>query len=355
MPATIIPLTTHFDVLLKSTQPPDHRIEAAQECHPLVRDYLEGLTSFPTVFPHSRLVGSYAQKLSVGDVKDVDILVRVDGDPAENEPNAKQLLRDLKKALDGLPEYLGYEGASQFDVNGARRSVHVCFKDKDFHLDIVPCIAPDGFDHPVYVPDKGFEKWIKSHPLGYVAKLNELNNAHRKKVKKLAKIFKHYVRYDMIYMRPKSYWMGSMILNLIDAQGFDDKLSLGELFYWLVNELHKQYDHLLWISPEATPNIPDPVLGHNVSHSWTRNDFESFLRHLDGARKRAAKALEATTAEEAIKHWRVLFGDAFPESVEDEAKSLASLFTPGVAMVTGLATVPRVATAVPPARFHGDQ
>lgn len=354
MPTPIIPLTTYFDGLLKATQPPDHRIEAAKECHPLVTDYLAGLTSFPTVYPHSRLVGSYEQKLSVGDVKDVDILVRVDGDPSKNEPSAKQLLRDLKKALEGLPEYLGYEGASQFDVNGARRSVHVYFKDKDFHLDVVPCIAQEGFDRPVYVPDKGFEKWIKSHPVGYIAKLNELNNTHRKKVKKLARIFKHYIRYDMIYMRPKSYWLGSMLLNLIEAQGFDDKLSLGELFYWLVNELHKQYDHLLWTNCDATPNIADPILGHSVSHSWTRNDFESFLRHLDEARKRATKALEATTTEDAVKHWRVLFGEAFPESVEGEAKNLASLFTPGAAIVTGLAAVPRVTTAVPAARFHGD-
>ncbi|MBX3110291.1 MAG: nucleotidyltransferase [Fimbriimonadaceae bacterium] len=352
---TMIPLTTHFDELLKATQPPSDRIEAAQECHPLVREYLESLDTFETISPHSRLVGSYAQKLSVGDVKDVDILVRVAGDPSKNDPNAKQLLKNLKKALEGLPEYLGYVGTSQFDINGARRSVHVYFKDKDFHLDIVPCIAPDGFDHPIYVPDRGFEKWIESHPLGYIAKLNTLNNAHRKKVKKLAKIFKHYVRYSMVYMRPKSYWLGSMLLNTIDAKGFDDRLSLGELFYWFVDELHKQYDHLLWVNPNATPNIHDPVLGHNVSHSWTRNDFVSFLRHLDEARKRAAKALEASTAEDAVKHWRVLFGDAFPESVEDEAKTLAALFTPGAAVVTGLTAAPRIATAVPVTRFHGDQ
>ncbi|MCW5941957.1 MAG: nucleotidyltransferase [Fimbriimonadaceae bacterium] len=351
---TILPLTTHFDELLKATKPPEDRIRAAQECHPLVRDYLEGLGTFKTLTPHSRLVGSYAQKLSVGDVKDVDILVRVAGDPAENDPNAKQLLRDLRLALEDLPSHLGYQGSAQFDVNGARRSVHVYFKDKDFHLDLVPCIAPNGFDSPIFVPDKGFEKWIASHPVGYIHKLNELNNAHRKKVKKLAKLFKHYVRENMTYMRPKSYWLGSMLLNLIDAQGFDDGLSLGELFYWLVDELYKQYDHLLWTSPEATPNIPDPVLGHNVSHSWSRNDFESFLRHLDDARGRAYKALNAATSEEAVRHWRILFGNNFPESVEEEAQRLASLFAPGAAIVTGLTSAPRIATPVPMTRFHGD-
>ncbi len=351
---TIIQLTTHFDELLKATKPPEDRIQAAQECHPLVRDYLEQLDTFKTVAPHSRLVGSYAQNLSVGDVKDVDILIRVAGDPEANDPNAKQLLRDLRVALEGLPEYLGDQGSAQFDVNGARRSVHVYFRDKDFNLDIVPCIAPDGFDFPIYVPDRGFEKWIASHPLGYVAMLNDLNKANRKKVKKLAKLFKYYVLQNMIYMRPKSYWMGAMLLNLINAQGFDDSLSLGELFYWMANELYKQYDHLLWTNPDATPSIPDPVLGHNVSHSWSRNDFESFLRHLDCARERSDKALSAATTEEAVKHWRSLFGEAFPESVEDEAKGLASLFAPGAAVVTGFLSTPRVVTPIPAARFHGD-
>jgi hypothetical protein len=350
----IIPLTTHFDELLKATKPPDERIQAALECHPLVRNYLKESTSFQTVTPHTRLVGSYAQKLTVGDVKDVDILVRVDGDPEGNEPVAKELLKALKQSLQGLPDHLKDQGYAQFDVNGARRSVHVYFTELDFHLDVVPCIAPNGFDEPIHVPDRGFNKWILSHPIGYISLINQLNNSNRKKVKKLARIFKHYVRLNMTYMRPKSYWLGSMLLNLIDEKGFNDSLSLGELFHWLVDELHKKYDHLRWTSDEATPNIADPVLGHNVSHSWSRNDFLSFLRHLSDARDRAAKALEASTAEEAVKHWRVLFGEAFPSSVEVEAEKVASLFTPGVATVTGLVNTPRYSTTVPTTRFHGD-
>lgn len=120
-------LGTHFDELLNNLRPPEERLIAAREVPPLVRGYLRAHEEFPTVAPHSRLVGSYGQDTSVGDVKDVDFLVRVDGDPAENNPQAKRLIQDLKKVLDGLPEALGYSGSTNIDIERARRSVHVYF------------------------------------------------------------------------------------------------------------------------------------------------------------------------------------------------------------------------------------
>jgi hypothetical protein len=103
-------LGIHFEKLLKNIRPPQERIDKAQDLPPKVRDYLKEHEDFVTLFPHSRLAGSYAQHLCVGDVKDVDFLIRVIGDPQENEPEAKQVIQDLKKALDGLPEALGYVG-----------------------------------------------------------------------------------------------------------------------------------------------------------------------------------------------------------------------------------------------------
>lgn len=134
----MLTLGTHFDELLKNIRPPQERLDAARDLPPLVRDYLKTHQDFSTVAPHSRLVGSYAQHMPVGDVKDVDFLVRVDGDPEANEPEAKQLIQELKNALDDLPEALGYEGWAGVDIERARRSVHVYIKGRDFHLDGVP-------------------------------------------------------------------------------------------------------------------------------------------------------------------------------------------------------------------------
>jgi hypothetical protein len=86
------------------------------------------------------------------------------------------------KLLISYPNSLGYEGCASVDIEQARRSIHVYFKDKDFHLDFVPCIAPNGFEEILYVPDRGFNQWIRSHPIGYINLLNELMKTFDKKV-----------------------------------------------------------------------------------------------------------------------------------------------------------------------------
>ena len=106
---------THFTELLKNIRPPNNRLDAARDLPPLVRNYLREHDEFSTVDPHTRLVGSYAQHTSVGDVKDVDFLVHVPGEPEKNQPEAKKLIQELKSTLDDLPEALGFEGYVDLD------------------------------------------------------------------------------------------------------------------------------------------------------------------------------------------------------------------------------------------------
>lgn len=206
-------LGTHFEELLKKLQPPKERLEAARALPPLVRAYIAESKDFPTVEPHSRLAGSYPQNMAVGDVKDVDTLVCVSGNPKANKPEAKQLIQDMARMLGGLPEALGYEGWAEIDIERARRSVHVYFKGYDFHLDFVPCIAPDGFENVLYVPDRGFNKWIASHPIGYINLLNELQKQHDDKVKPLGRMLKHFRNYQMKTRKPKSYLLMMIALG----------------------------------------------------------------------------------------------------------------------------------------------
>lgn len=356
----VFPLTTHFGELLKNVRPPQNRIKAAQELPPLVRDYIQQSKDFPTIAPHTRLAGSYAQKMGAGDVKDVDTLVRVPGDPKKNEPEAKQLILDLKNLLDDLPEYLDYEGYSEIDVERARRSIHVYFRNEDFHLDFVPCIAPGGFEEIIYVPDRGFNKWIASHPIGYINLLNELQKEHNRKVKPLGILLKHFRNQQMKTRKPKSYWLGALLVHHIQSGNVDSSECLGVMFHDLLYAIYCQYDHLLSTSSTATPNIPDPILGHNVSWNWDRSHFETFMRRIDEGRKWASKALETDDREKAITYWQKIFGaDYFPSEVETAASDLASAGLPGKAYVSStgliLPTLPKsgLYTATQPTKFHG--
>jgi hypothetical protein len=336
----MFPLITHFEKLLQNIQPPQERLKAAKELPGLIRKYIAKNQEFPTIYPHTRLAGSYAQKMAVGDVKDVDTLVSVIGDPKANEPEAKRLIQDLKNLLDGLPKALGYEGRSEMDIERARRSVHVYFKGEDFHLDFVPCIAPNGFEHVLYVPDRGFNKWVASHPIGYINLLNELQKQHDDKVKPLGKLLKHFRDYQMKTRKPKSYWLGALLIYHIQEDNLDMTQPLAVLFQNLLNAIYCQYDHLLWRNDDATPNLPDPMLGHNVSWNWSRTHFETFMRRIEEGRRWAANALETDNREKAIEYWQKIFGEEyFPSNVETEASRLAALGFPGKSYVSATGQV----------------
>ncbi|HEX9830505.1 MAG TPA: nucleotidyltransferase [Thermodesulfobacteriota bacterium] len=330
---------THFDALFSSIQPPKERLDAARELPPRVREYLEKHAEFATLYPHTKLAGSYAQDTSVGDVKDVDFLVRVPGNPNENYLSAKKLIQELKCVLDELPKALGYLGFAAIDdieIERARRSVHVYFKGKDFHIDVVPCIAPEGFDKVLFVPDRGFNKWIASHPIGYISLLKELNDQHGGKVRPLIKLIKHFRNVHMVNRKPKSYWLGALVIHHIRKDnGLDTSKSLAELFRDLCDGVYQQYDHLLRVNDSVTPNIPDPLLGHNISWNWTRSHFETFMRRLDDGRSWAEKALKATDREVALDYWQRIFGeDYFKRDVEDSALKMATSALPGQSFIT---------------------
>lgn len=355
-------LGTHFEEMLKRTRPPQERLDKARDLPLKVRNFLQEHEDFETLGPHSRLVGSYAQGLYVGDVQDVDFLVRVPGNPTENEPEAKLVIDELKKALDGLPAALGYVGEAEMDIKRARRSVHVYFQGEDFHIDAVPCVAPDGFDGVIYVPDRGFNTWIPSHPIGYIDMLRDLDAEHGDKVRRLIRLLKHFRDYQMKTRKPKSYWLGALVVHHIRRDsGLDTALSLAELFRDLCDAIYCQYDHLLWTG-KTTPNIPDPVLGHNISWNWGRSHFTTFMRQLDDGRKWATKALDSDERATAIEYWQRVFGDEyFPSEVEKFAAHLARVGYPGQAWVAGTGrivsdrTTTVKTTPVQPTTFHGEE
>lgn len=358
-------LGTHFKKLLTNICPPQERLDAARDLPSQVRQFLKEHEEFSTLAPHTRLVGSYAQHTSVGDVKDVDFLVRVPGNPEENEPNAKDLIQELKTTLDELPEFLGYSGYSSTDdltIERARRSVHIYFEEKDFHVDVVPCIAPKGFKEIIYVPDRGFNEWIPSHPIGYIELIKTLDDDSGGKVRALMKLVKHFRDYQMKTRKPKSYWLGALIIHHIRKDnGLDTSKTLAELFRDFCDAVYQQYDHLLVVSDTATPNISDPMLDHNVSWNWKRTHFETFMRRMDDGRKWATKALDVDDKEVAIILWQKIFGEEyFPSDISEFAASLAASVLPGQSFITGSGRVTserhskKTSIQIPKTTFHGE-
>lgn len=350
-------LSTYFSRLLQDIQPPQHRLDKAVELTPQVQEYLEDHDEFETKYPHSRQVGSYAQHLSVGDVKDVDFLVRVDVDTTDDS-TGREVLRDLKDALDGLPKSLGYIGATDFDITRNRRSVHVTFEQENFHLDVVPCVAPNGFDELIYIPDWGFKTWVESHPLGVVKLVKDLEAEHPGKFRNLAKLLKHFRNTHMTYMKPKSYWPVTMAIDAIDNGHIDTTKPLAVAFDQLLNYLYDKYYPTYCRTDGATPHIKDPMLGHNVSPSWSRNAFKAFMDRLADGKGWTGRALATDDKDTAIELWQKVFGDEFPENVDEYARSLAAAGQPGSSRATRTGLIlpgaaAANATSVPPTGYYG--
>ena len=117
-------------------------------------------------------------------------------------------------------------------------------------------------------------------------------------------------------------------------------LSLAELFRDLCDSVYAQYDHILTTSESATPNIPDPLLGHNISWNWQRTHFETFMRRLNDGRTWAEKALKSDDREEALDQWQKIFGkEYFERDVEEDAAKLATSLMPGNSFITSTGNI----------------
>jgi len=324
-------LTTYFTELLKNIEPPQHRLEAAKELPDKVRDYLENTDSFPTSPPHSCLAGSYRRHTAIGDIKDVDIIVKAD--VSLNESAGSTIWR-LNNALDNLPEALGLQGYTE--IKPSRRSVHVYFEDKDFHLDIVPAIIPTEIDQNLYIPDKSWGKWIPSNPIGYCRYLSELNEKYGGKVVPLIKLVKHFRDYQMKIMKPKSYWLEALVVYHVTNGSIDMQQSLAEVFRDLMSAIYIKFAPILGREDGATPHIPDPMLGDDISWNWERIYFETFMHRVKEAENAATKALQTDKQEEAVKLWQIVFGeDKFPKDVKHATQKLAEA-APGIAFVSSV-------------------
>lgn len=353
----MLTLHDHFEALLSAMEPQPERAEVAQKMPTRVRDFLEKSAILHTVEPHSRLAGSYARHTALKNIKDVDILVLIAPEYAEEEPEA--VLESLFKALGELPEALDDEGEVVIRRH-QRRSVNVHLERQAFDLDVVPALAPHGLAKPLLIPDRDWSKWVPTHPLGYASSLSSLNQDNGGKVVPLVKLLKHWRDEQMTYRRPKSYWLECIVHQAFSEGAIETKAkSYAELFAGLLEIIQDGFARFL-AEAAAVPVIADPMLGNNVSFNWERSAFESFMRRLDESRGWVQSALAQEDPGEAAELWRKVFGeDWFPLEVLDEkvaslrAAALAGSYyvTPAGRVLTTKPIGPAVQP--PPQRFYG--
>jgi hypothetical protein len=356
----LLTLPEYFKALARKIEPPQERKDAAATIPDDVREYLKSSTDLVTEAPHSRLTGSYARHTAIHAIKDVDVVVFIEA--GEEDPDPGETLEVLYKVLKGLPDELGFSGRAQI-LRRQRRSVHVEFDGEDFHLDVVPALIRDGIDEPLRVPDWEWNTWERSDPLGYGKALSALNRDTGGKAVRLIKLFKHWRTIQMVYRRPKSYYLEALTYRHL-GKGWvtTDGKSDAELFTDLLRSIHTRFQPAL--DGNYVPKIPDPMLGHNVAFNWEWAAFKSFMTELDQSIKWAERALDKDRddLDEAIELWQKIFGADYFEDTSalrriQRAAWLASgnaIYVTGAGRVLGEKPISEPAVISPRHRFFGD-
>lgn len=322
-------LRGHFLTLLTNIEPKSERLDLATDLPSKIRDFLKDSEKITTVEPHTRLSGSYARDTAIKQIKDVDILLFVDAKYKNGEDSTKTVISKLVNALGGLPKAIGDENG-QVELKRQRRSVlvHVTLSGEEFDMDIVPSIYERKSPSPLEVPDRDLSKWILSDPLGYKQSLSNINQEQNGKIIPLIKMFKHWRDVKMKYRKPKSYWLECIVYKHTKANNLKiEDASHGELFHSLLASIYNDFVGN-WEKEDSVPVIKDPMLDNNVAKSWTRIEFETFMRRIEESMKWAERALEAEEEEKSIELWQKIFNDDdseedfFPTTIDGAMQSI---------------------------------
>jgi hypothetical protein len=302
-------LSSYFDKFVSNIEPSEERVKAVADAHQKLRDHLLEAETATYRIADSFLAGSYARHTAPDPIKDVDIIAVLKQTELSDDrktPSPSKVLSDLKKTID--------EFYDEVDLRTQRRSIRVSLEEDDICMDVVPAIAPNGKDKLLWVPDRDQSIWLESHPsehATFVTQVNDTMGGYFVRIAKAAKWWKH-------LKLPKKRAPKSFLLETILARHAVKKDSLVESFIATVAAVVTAYKP--YKAAGILPSVTDPGVPANdlvTTCGWTLADFGFFVDELDAALATANAAVAATTKEKTIEHWKSLFGDAYPGSLDD--------------------------------------
>lgn len=318
-----------FDALLKKINPSSDRVDVVKDLHADVRGWLAE-HEYETCSPHSLLIGSYARHTAICDIKDVDVLVFLPVSALDRTPDS--VLRELKKVLAEYPD-------STVETSPQRRSIRMDFEKESCTIDIVPAVAREGIEQPLWIPDRHREEWIRSRPLGYAKALSAANANHGRMLIPEIKLGKAWRDVQMQRRKTKSYLLEVIIFHVVASGAIElAGKSTAQILCELFEHIADRWKSLMDNGSEA-PLVSDPQLG--IPLEWERSHFETFMRRVREAAKAARRAIDAESDDDAADEWKKVFGDLWPtpEEVEHEARCAAQASQPGSAFVSAAGAV----------------
>lgn len=172
--------------------------------------------------------------------------------------------------------------------------------------------SPEWKKVPLCLPDREANEWMRTHPLEQIrwtiAK-NSSTNGHYVNIVKALKWWRKEKYPDVKH--PKSYPLEHFIGDCCP----DDIFSIDEGITRTLEEIVDNHKSKPYLEDRGVPE-------HDVFEGLTNEDYDRFYSQVFDAAEIARKALDSEDKKESIAKWRELFGSKFPESLQENKKSL---------------------------------
>ncbi|EKF86587.1 hypothetical protein [Methanobacterium formicicum] len=334
------PLPSYFNKFLTKITLTSNQVQNLSNGHLTLRDRLENDEKLSKIISRNFLQGSYIRFTAIrpisGKRSDVDVIVVTTLDKDNCLP---------REAHDLFIPFLEKHYKDKYEIQG--RSIGISLTNVD--LDIVVTAAPSNSEEdilkkmesisglsplyltrelespivkvnyqeialkddsekketPLYIPDREANVWEETNPLEQIKWTNEKNIAANGYYRKVVKALKWWRNLKYPGENPKSYplehFIGDCCPDNINSVAEGVTLTLENM-----------------ANIENKPFLKDRgVPEHDVFGRLTEEEYKEFHSQVVDEAVIARAALDSTDNEESIEKWRELFGNRFPESLQE--------------------------------------
>lgn len=286
------------------------RLDRASEATNIVKDFLKGNDLFFEYFKSVSPQGSFRQKTIIKPFDenqefDVDLLFLMEAVKGWEPRDFLQNLHNEFKKTDRYKDIV--------DRRGKTRCVTLDYEG-DFHIDIVPCISIDGSQK---IMNKETNLFEDTDGDGFAKWFEEKNAVTNGNLVSVIKLFK-YIR-DKDDLEIKSVLLTTLFGMQVDnSTPYPDAPTSLQILLAKLNEFLSHHPTM--------PIISNPVLpSETFNRHWDQEKYISFRRYIEKISGKVDEAISSDKVSDSLEKWRLVFGEDFPLSEEDESSSAAGL------------------------------
>lgn len=236
----------------------------------------------------TKLIGSASRGTIIRPIDDIDVLAifeNKDGIFEKYRYDSQSFLYRIRDALSGY----------SVQIVGARGQAVRLFYKQNPHVDIAPVFKWSGAG---YALPNGQGGWLTTDPDDHDEYIDRRHRELGYKLKPIIRMFKRWNDIHSKYL--KSFHLEVIVANVFMSLGGDSRDACEKLFEWAHNRI----------------TVFDPAQhSGDLSTYLTYNNRQNLISNLESARHRAKNANDAERRgdhKEAIRLWRIVFGDEFP-------------------------------------------